>query len=46
MVLLYPHPTFSFKKQLLQAANTDLYNPLVSKGHNSVSVQIYYFLYE
>ena len=24
-----------FKKQMLQGANTDLFNPLVSKAHNS-----------
>ena len=28
---------------MLQAANTDLFNPLVPKAHNSV--EIYYFLY-
>ena len=30
---------------MLQAANTDLFNPLVTKAHNSiVSVKIYYYL--
>ena len=35
----------SFKKQMLQAANTDLFHPLVSKL-TIVSVKIYYFLYK
>ena len=34
------------KKQMLQAANTDLFNPLVPKAHNIVSVKIYYFFYK
>ena len=29
---------------MLQAANTDLFNPLVSKAYNSV--KIYHFLYK
>ena len=28
-----------------QAANTDLFNPLVPKAHN-LSVKLYYFLYK
>ena len=36
-----------YKKQMLQAANTDLFHPLVLKAHNAiVSVKIYYFLYK
>ena len=26
---------YVFKKEMLQAANTDLFNPLVPKAHNS-----------
>ena len=29
---------------MLQAANIDLFNPLVLKAHKLVSVNIYYFL--
>ena len=29
---------FSFKKQMLQGANTDLFNPLVPEAHNSVKI--------
>ena len=35
----------AFRKQMLQAANTDLLNPLVPKAHKR-SVKIYYFLYK
>ena len=31
---------------MLQGANTDLFNPLVPKAHNIVSVKIYHFLYK
>ena len=31
-------------KQMLQGANTDLFNPLVPEAHNS-DVKRYYFLY-
>ena len=34
-----------FKKQMLQAASTGLFDPLVPKAHNR-SVKIYYFLYK
>ena len=34
-VLLYLYLIYSFKKQMWQAANTDLYNPSVPKAHNS-----------
>ena len=34
-VLLYLYMIYSFKKQMFQASNTDLFNPLVPKAHNS-----------
>ena len=36
-VLLYLYIIKVFKKQMLQAASIDLFNPLVPKAHNSVS---------
>ena len=33
-----------FKKQMLQAAKTDLFNPLVPKAHNSVSQYLLFLL--
>ena len=29
---------------MLQAADTDIFNPFVDKAHHTVSVKIYYFL--
>ena len=31
---------------MLQAASTDLFNPLVPKTHATVNVEIYYFLFK
>ena len=41
-VLLYLHLIYCFKKQMLQGANTSLFNPLVSKAHNSECQNLLY----
>ena len=42
--LLYLYFNYRFKKQMLQAANTDLFNPSFPKAHNNVKV--YHSLYK
>ena len=42
IVALYSIYNLEFKQQMLQAANTDLFNPLVPKAHSSGRQQIYF----